>query len=80
MVELGIIPEVSRIHEGDTMKRLFLDNPEIETAMDQIKVDLGFKTDSELIASLIRERAISLTILPTKEAATNGNQTKEFNG
>ncbi len=62
------------------MKRLYLDNPEIETAMDQIKVDLGFKTDSELIASLIRDRAISLTILPTKEAATNGNQVKELNG
>ena len=80
MVELGIIPEVSRLYEGDTMKRLFLDNPEIELALDQIKEDLAFKTDSALIEYLIRERAISLTILPTKEAATNGNQTKEFNG
>ena len=79
MVELGIIFEVSRLHEGDTMKRLFLDNPEIETALDQIKEDLAFKTDSALIEYLIRERAISLTILPS-EKGNNGNQVKEFNG
>ena len=81
MVELGIIFEVSRLYaKGRNMKRLFLDNPEIETAMEQIKEDLAFKTDSALIEYLIRERAISLTILPTKEAATNGNQVKELNG
>lgn len=61
------------------MKRVFLDNPEIETAMEQIKVDLGFKTDSELVTSLIRERAINLTILPAKGAAIE-NEVKQFNG
>ncbi len=76
---MAIIPEVSRIHEGDTMKRLYLDNPEIETALDQIKEDLAFKTDSALIEQLIRERAIGLTILPS-EKGNNGNQVKEFNG
>ena len=63
------------------MKRVYLDNPEIETALDQIKADLGFKTDSALIEQLIRERAITLTILPSaKDTGTHANGAKILNG
>ena len=62
------------------MKRVYISNPEIETALDQIKIDLGFKTDSALIEQLIRERAISLTILPAKDTPHANGATKHFEG
>lgn len=60
------------------MKRIFLGNDEIETALNQIKIDLGFKTDAALIEQLIRERAVKLAILPNGEKPNA--DVKQFNG